>query len=328
MKTWRKLKKNDVVCIIAPSSELHSKERGVEWIIRQYNLQTYIYPNITVPGNHSVYDQNNLPLANSDEIRANHFLDALNNPECKIVWASPGGYGAIRVVRRIINASAPIVVKPFIGFSDVTLLHLFINKKWGWPSIHFGMPGAKGLNDTLVSDSAIQDITSILFAHKHMVSFTVSKMSSEGVDKKIIGITSGANLLTFSRTFGTEIQPDLANKILVFEEVAESVRKVDGMLQQLQMLSGFSKVSAVVFGSFSSLPEEGDNSVFNKILDDFAVHSNVPVFKLLHQHTIGHDSDINKALPLGTSAEIYDNEGTFYMAVNTGVTQDLVHGDL
>lgn len=320
MKTWSPLKENDIACVIAPSYVLPVKERGVEFIIRANKLTPYIYPNITVPGNHSAYDEQGLRLANTDEIRAMHFLDAMNNPVCKVVWASPGGYGAIRLIKHIRNAPEPEVVKPFMGFSDITLLHLFIQQKWGWPSIHYGMPGALGLNSTLVSDDAKKDIGDILFGSVMTASFSLHQLSNYK-NTDISGITSGGNILTFSRSFGTEIQPDLVGKILVFEEVGENKRKVDGMLQQLQLLPDFDKVSAIIFGDLTGAEDEKKEGEepFAEIINDFALNSGVPVFRLDSKDSIGHGKETNKALPMGTNAEISCNPEC-KMVVETGMS--------
>ena len=320
MKTWSPLKENDLACVIAPSYVLPVKERGVEFIIRENKLTPYIYPNITVPGNHSAYDEQGLRLANTDEIRVMHFLDAMNNPACKVVWASPGGYGTVRLIKHIRNAPEPEVVKPFMGFSDITLLHLFIQKKWNWPTIHYGNPGAKGYNATLLSDKAKKDIGDILFGSVTTTSFALHPLS-DSKNGDIKGVTSGGNILTFSRSFGTEIQPDLAGKILVFEEVGENKRKIDGMLQQLQLLPDFDKVSAIIFGDLTGAEDEKKEGEepFAQILNDFALNSGIPVFRLDAKDTIGHGKEINRALPMGTKATI-SCEPECKMVVETGMS--------
>lgn len=320
MRKWKKFQKGAVVCVIDPSYILRVSISEVEYIIRQNYLTPYIYPNISVPGNHSLYDEHALRLANTDEMRAMHFKDAMNNPECKIVWGTPGGYGAIRLIKYILNEPEPESVKLFMGFSDITLLHLFIQKKWEWPTIHYGMPGALGLNQTLLSDEAKKDIGDILLGSVTTASFSLSQLS-KNTPEGIKGIVSGGNILTFSRSFGTEIQPDLADKILVFEELLENQRKIDGMLTQLQLLRDFAKVSAVVFGDLTGVKDEGniDGKAFDNILDDFALNSGVPVFRLDENDTIGHGKEINRPLPMGTEATIVcDPECK--MVVETGVS--------
>lgn len=320
MKTWLPLQANDVACVIAPSYSSVVSHHDVEDVIKQNSLTLYIYPNINAPGNHSVYDKSSLRLANSDERRAEDFLDAMNNSSCKLVWAITGGYGTIKLIKHIKNAPEPQEVKLLMGFSDITLLHLFIQKKWGWPSMHCGMPGALGLNQTLLSPEAQQDIGDILFGSVATVSFSLHQLSKPK-NSDISGVTTGGNILTFSRSFGTEIRPDLVGKILVFEEVGENKRKIDGMLEQLQLLSDFDKVSAVVFGDLTGAEDEKDEGEepFAKISNDFALNGCVPVFRLDAKDTIGHGKEINRALPMGTKAMI-SCEPDCQIVVETGIS--------
>ncbi len=47
-----------------------------------------------------------------------------------------GGYGSMRLIPHLHKLKAPKKPKLFIGFSDITSLHLYFNQEWKWPTIH------------------------------------------------------------------------------------------------------------------------------------------------------------------------------------------------
>jgi muramoyltetrapeptide carboxypeptidase len=137
-KYWNKINQGDKACIIAPSYGLFINDNlainiaKAESIVESYGLTAFTYFNAIAPNNHTLYNDNYLRLANSDEIRASHLIDALNNPDCAIVWAYRGGYGAIRLLNALNQTTQPQQVKPFIGFSDATIIHSYLNDVWKW----------------------------------------------------------------------------------------------------------------------------------------------------------------------------------------------------
>ncbi|MBN8532191.1 MAG: LD-carboxypeptidase [Alphaproteobacteria bacterium] len=77
-----------------------------------------------------------LLCAAPDEVRAKHLEAALHAEDSDAVWALRGGYGCTRLLPYLAKMKKPKRVKPLIGFSDLTALHLHLNQRWGWPSLH------------------------------------------------------------------------------------------------------------------------------------------------------------------------------------------------
>jgi muramoyltetrapeptide carboxypeptidase len=330
VKKWKVLAKYDKACIIAPSYGVASPDQ-VDGVIKRaaaivelYSLTPKIYDHILAPGNHTLFNQTDLMFANSDEVRLTQLVDALNNPECKAVWCFRGGYGAVRLLEGLYKQEAPIEVKPLIGFSDITILHTFLNYQWSWPTIHFGMPGA--LQDVMSKPEMIASLQAILFGERYQIQFNVMSINEAKVEhKQISGEITGGNTLNLERLFGTEFQPSLSNKILVLEEVGEEARWLDGFLHQLKLVEGFSQASAIVFGSI--LPDN-KGELFAKVIQDFGNNVPILIFKLFDEDTIGHGA-INKALPMGASATInYDaHHDSYHLLVESGA-QPRIHEDL
>lgn len=64
------------------------------------------------------------------------------------------------------------------------------------------------------------------------------------------------------------------------------------------------------------------------VISEFAKNIQVPIFQLSSDDTIGH-GDINKALPMGTSATInFEIQHDFYQLLADSGTQESSHNEL
>ena len=318
-KHWHKINKGDTACIIAPSygeaemADVVPAEAKAVSIVESYGLNAFMYPNAIFPGNHTLFDNVHLRFANTDEIAITQLMNAFNNPICKVIWAYRGGYRAISLLSNLSKELEPQIVKPFIGFSDATILHSFINNVWGWPSIHFGMPGA--LAEVMQREDTKESLQNVLFNPQKQVSFTLQALNKDSSDYSVIkGITAGGNMYNFDKLLGTKFSPVLDDSIIILEDVGEPARKIAGCLEKLKIMPDFDKISAVIFATFTPAKEQ---EIFNRVFEDFAHNTNVAVFKLDPQDTIGH-GDINKALPLGLEATITLDGEYFHLHVDKG----------
>lgn len=322
-KYWKQLNKGATACIVAPSYGTATKEdlseslNSAKNIIEEYGLKPLFYPNLISPANHTLFDNVHIRFSNSDEVRANQLIDAFNNPDCDLVWAFKGGYGAIRLLSYLNKVSEPKIAKPFIGFSDITILHSYINNVWNWPSIHFGMPGA--LPQVMQREDTKQSLQNLIFGIKKESIFILKSLNAELLHHSIItGSTTGGNVFCFEKILGTKYSPNLNNSIIVFEEIGEPPRKIDGFLQKLQIMPNAKEIKAVIFATFT--PDE-NQELFEKIFQDFAISSNIPSFQLDSHNTIGH-GNINNAFPLGTEANIIPHGEYSKLTILSGMEID------
>lgn len=322
-KHWKQINKGATACIIAPSyDEARVSLEEAATIVESYNLEALIYSNLMSSGNHTLFDNPHIRFANSDEVRASQLIDALNNDNCDLVWTFRGGYGAIRLLSYLNKESEPKIVKPFVGFSDITILHSYINNIWNWPSIHFGMPGA--MPQIMQRDDTKRSFQNLIFGTKKEAIFILKSLNAEPLDYSIItGTTTGGNVLCFEKILGTKYSPNLNNSIIVFEDVGEPPRKIDGFLQKLQMMPNAEEIKAVIFATFTPADNQ---DLFEKIFKDFAISSNIPSFQFDSSNTIGH-RNINNAFPLGTEANIIPHREDFKLTVLSGMEPN-IHTEL
>ena len=128
MPTWKPLQPGDRIEIIAPASPAPKKDlyNGLE-TLRQWGL---------IPSHSQNLLKKEFYFASNQEERFTQIKNALADPEIKAIYALRGGYGSHQLLPRLQRLKRPKRVKPLIGLSDISALHLFFNQNWRWPSLH------------------------------------------------------------------------------------------------------------------------------------------------------------------------------------------------
>lgn len=288
------LQPGDVVDIIAPASATpRSEQEKTLHAIRELLLAWNLKPNI--PEN--IWGDD-LLCANSDKIRYQQLADALSNSKSKAVWCLRGGYGAMRLLPLLNELPQPSQQKIFIGMSDITCLHLFLQQEWQWPSLHCFSATQASLQR--VADENIVELKNILFGSQKNCEFSnLIPLNNAALQTKIINTKiTGGNLTLVQCSIGTAWQAQTHQKILFLEEVSERGYRVDRTLQQLTQAGVFQNVSAVILGDFTEGNEPDGSNLIVPVLKRFAQENNFPVFNC---PGIGH-AKFNRPLPLGFSS--------------------------
>ena len=71
-----------------------------------------------------------------DERRAENFMGIWLNPRVKVVIGGTGGYGAVRMLPHLEPEVFRLNPKSFVGYSDVTALHLWLIRRAGLRVFH------------------------------------------------------------------------------------------------------------------------------------------------------------------------------------------------
>ncbi len=252
--------------LIAPASGTEP-----ELITKLQNIQCL---NMDVPSNLITAD---IPFhANTDEKRLELLKEALYDDSNEvIVWTYRGGYGTARLINELKKLEKPKTEKIFIGFSDITALHLFLSQNWKWKTIH-----APGLGELLNPNRDPENIRKTLeildknqkFAKLHSLKL-LNPAQYKG--KKITGGMTGGNLTMVQTSLGTPWQIKTRGKILFLEDVNEKGYHVDRALNHLKQAGVLKNVKAIIFGDFAN---PGDDKV-DFALQRFAAEMPVPVFK-------------------------------------------------
>lgn len=277
-----KLQIGDKIGIIAPSGVVFDKEgfhQKVQVLI-QLGFKVEVFPSVL-----KSFDF----LSASDNERLEDLHNAFLNPEIKAILCARGGYGALRLVDKIDYDLIKNNPKIFIGFSDITILHVAFYKHANLKTFHAPML-LSGFADCAQKDCLD----------------TINGFKKEILGKKALiegeaqGILWGGNLSSLVCCLcGDEFIPN-EDIILFLEDVCEPLYKLDKMMTQiLRHKTLMSKIKGVVFGDFI-LNDKKEKQRLNFWLDIWAKEFNVPCslgFKISHGKN-------NEAIPFGVYSKL------------------------
>ncbi len=291
MKHWSYLSPGDVIDVIAPASPSprENMEAGCRWI-EEHGFVPRVPENI-IKGD--VFFA--APLKMQLEM-----LKAAVYSDSKMIWSLRGGYGSMRLIPYMEKWKIPKQTKLFMGFSDVTALHLFFGQRWGWPVMH----GRNVSAMTLEKNTADRkEVLKILTGQKDELEFRSLKPLNDLAKKsgKISGKVTGGNLKLLQTSIGTSWELNARGSILFLEDVGERGYALDRMLEQLWQAEIINKgLKALVLGDFIEGEEKNGKDLTGIALKRFAERAPYPVFKGMK---CGH-GDVNFSLPLHTPAEL------------------------
>jgi muramoyltetrapeptide carboxypeptidase len=184
-------------------------------------------------------------LAGTDAERAADLSRALTDADA--VWALRGGYGNLRTLDRVDLSPLRERPKPFIGFSDNTVVHLALYREGvvSFHGPHAGYEHFPATTEAVFRDVVMSADPAGALARPPGAS-PVPVVAGEAE-----GPLVGGNLSLLAATCGTRYQPDTRGAILFIEDVAEPLYRIDRMLSQLRLAGLFDDVAAVAFGEFS-----------------------------------------------------------------------------
>ncbi len=282
----------DCVDIIAPGSGTSPREvRAAVAYLQSLDLRPRVSKSIM--GREKLF-------ANSDDFRFQDLKKALLSEDSKGVWCLRGGYGALRLLPQLAKLRRPRTSKLFMGYSDITSLHLFLNQFWNWPSLH--SPNLDRFAQLKDSFKDQKELEAIIFGKKSELEFNSLKPLNSAAERvyRIKASVAGGNLCVLQSSLGTPWQISGNNKILFFEDRGEAAHRVDRMLEQMNQAGIFKKVKAVVFGDLQFDRPENEKMIWQDVIPRFAKAAGFPVLKGL---PAGHGQR-QRLIPFFTKAEL------------------------
>ena len=217
-------------------------------------------------------------FAGPDAARIAALVDYANDPAIDAIWFARGGYGACRVAdSALAQFGSAAQDKIYMGYSDAGFLLAGLYAQGIGRVAHGPMPA--DLN-------RIRGEAAVLRA----LDWLVDPVSSPAPQ-------AAFNLTVLSQLLGTPLQPDLSGHILMIEEVAEYMYRIDRTLFHVTSNPEIRKVSGIKLGRCSQIPD--NDPVFG--MDEVAVVQHwcaVNGIAYLGRADIGHDAD-NRVIAFG-----------------------------
>ena len=307
-----RLRPGDTVALISPAS--YAEDDAVE---RAYqNLESLGLQ--VQPGQHLRAERGY--HAGTREQRFQDLHAAFAEPEIKGVWCVRGGVGAAQILPLLDYRLIRRNPKVFVGYSDITALHVAILKKTGLVTFHGPVASSE------FTDYTREQVRRVLFepSGELLIQRPDTYPTDEaGYEKHTFpgptsgeGPLTGGNLSLLAAAAGTGYEPKLKGKILFLEDVGERVYRIDRMLTQLRQAWDLDSVNGIALGIFKDCqPSEGSRSLslvecFQDRLGDLGV-------PMCYGLPIGHIDDMC-TLPMGVRARL-DAEGVELRLLESGV---------
>ncbi len=313
---WEPLIPGDIIDIIAPGYPVKPEVLSlVKKKIKKHGYTPRVSPYLLAP---------QFFHSNSDQVRLSQLKAALVAKDSKAVWCLRGGYGSNRLIPGLGKIKKMYKPKIFIGISDITSLHVFLNQKWQWPTLH----GA--LLDRVVESSQeeiwLNELFDILVGQKKEVLFSDLRPMNNKARRlrKKEAMIVGGNLTTLQSALGTPFEVQTKGRFLFLEDIGERGYRIDRMLVHLKQAGCLKDCEGVLFGHFvgGDEPANSEKAVLNRVeeaLVRFAMEN--PSLPIWNGVESGHGKFL-RTLPLGTSAMmVRDNHSKtshFCLHIKTG----------
>jgi muramoyltetrapeptide carboxypeptidase len=242
-------------------------------------------------------------LAGTDEARAADLMSAFKDPEVAAVYCSRGGYGCARLFPYLDLDRIAESGKMFLGFSDITTLHLALNRR-GLVTYHAPMAL------TLAYDREQWTIESFLRTLKGDAAVPETAPAGKTLVGGVAeGEVTGGCLCLLCDSIGTPESLQGEGKIIVIEDVDENPHRIDAMLTHLLNAGVLRGAAGLVFGEMTRTDEKVDEGIGGKpwreIVRDRVERLGIPT---ILDYPFGHAKNM-LTLPLGVTARLDADAG-------------------
>jgi len=231
-------------------------------------------------------------FAGTDAQRLDDLQTAFDDPETDAIICSRGGYGTVRIIEKLDFTKFLEKPKWLVGFSDVTVLHLYLNKL-GVATAHAAMP-AFFFNATGEPNENLNSLIDLLKGKNCNYNFNRNEKNRTG---NTTAELVGGNLSIINSLQGTKNEINTDGKILFIEEIDEYLYHIDRMMRQLKLAGKFDKLAGLIIGDFTGIKD--NESPFGQTVEEIILETvNEYNFPVCFGFPSGHDKK-NLALAFG-----------------------------
>ena len=256
-------------------------------------------------------------LAGTDAQRASELMSYFKDKSVRAIFPGTGGYGSTRILSMLDYDIIKSNPKIFIGFSDITALHIAFNQLANLITFHtpnpmYGLGSKKGLDP--ISELYFWSLLMNSNDYTYEIPFDLYGDSLK-VQTMVPGIASGklvgGNLSLICSTMGSVYEAKTMGSILFIEDVGEAPYRIDRYLSELKLAGKLDLVNGIIIGRFSrretEAPDRSTDFQMHQVFQQYFSKMKVPV---IFNFPSGHGSK-NVSLPLGCIVEINTDDEIF-----------------
>jgi len=239
-------------------------------------------------------------LAGTDDERVEELNRHLRSAEYDAFLFSRGGYGVMRILDRIDYAAIAENPRPIIGFSDITALHQAVAlharvATFHGPMLNLDFHAGLSQGREMWFWSALRGEAPMTYTFDSRDILTSG--SAEGV-------LFGGCLSITAALIGTPYDYWVDDGIWFWEDVDESVYRIDRMLTHLRLSGRMKNIRGVVIGKLKGC---GSEEEIDSLLLEFFGSSGIPTVR---NFPFGHQGD-NMLMPVGAHVRLDSSDNSF-----------------
>ena len=252
----------------------------------------------------------------TDDERAADLNNFFAADEVDAILCVRGGYGSARLLDKLDYEEIARHPKQFIGYSDITALHIALGDKSGLATVHGPMllSFSDGVNTVDYTDrNFFRSLTGRLFPGE--IPMPSGKNLQALYPGEATGVIVGGNLSLIASLVGTPYELKGDGALLFFEDIDAATYQIDRMLRQLWQSGLLHRVDGILIGNITGADDDYEEGDFRleDILRQYAQLVQKPV---IFGVPVGHGSD-NLCLPLGVRATMKANkDGTASLCID------------
>ena len=290
-----RLRKGETVALLAPSSPISMEDAAAcrrYFEERGYGVRMSGLVSAALHG----YE------AGEPEARADDLNAAFADPGVRAVFCLRGGNSACRVLEHVDLETVRSNPKTFVGYSDITPLHVLFNQKADLITFHGPMVKSNMLQGLDAFSRASLDAALSMEPGSEMEFRNPEGSAIEAVCGGVAeGCLAGGNLALLTSLLGTPYAVDTRGKILLIEDVGETVPRVARMLHHLRLAGKFEEAAGVLIGDFTDCPNAAEPAYgVRDLMRDFFSGLGKPILAGIRT---GHDFPM-ATLPLGMHCRV------------------------
>ncbi|HXX39717.1 MAG TPA: LD-carboxypeptidase [bacterium] len=243
-------------------------------------------------------------LAGRDDDRVADLHAMFADPAVAGVLCVRGGYGAHRLLDALDYDLIGSHPKVFIGYSDITALHLAFHTRAGFVTFH-------GPMTTALSQADPHDFLECLRAvtRPEPLGMLVNPPGAPPIETLVPGEAEGeligGNAALLTGLLGTPYEPEFMDRLLFLEDVGDRLYRLDRKLAHLRLAGVLERVAGIIIGECRYPLEQGSALALRQILDDLIVPLGKPA---IYGLACGH-GDYHLTLPVGVRTHLDATRG-------------------